>query len=133
MTKTQITIEDFTKAMEDAVALKGEDFVYLKEEWAACVYEEAGKPSCLLGHALYNLGLPFPERNINIQAVLVANYDVPRNLRLAAAEAQRDQDRGETWGNALSSFRHILDHPDDWYGAPTEDEESLEQGEGWDV
>jgi len=115
--KIKITTEEFTKALEDAVTLMGEGFVYVSYPYDMCQYEIDGEPSCLLGHALWNLGIPMPEVNINIFDLFTLYYDAPSSLSLAAREAQRDQDRGETWGAALSSFKYILAHPDDAYGS----------------
>jgi hypothetical protein len=130
---TKITRENFTAAMERAVAERGADYKYptaqLNPEWegtnpgvnipriiaddyhtqtGACFYSTpGGEPACIIGQALFNIDpklLPKPDLVAGAEDVLY-NMGVRDNgLRLAANKAQEAQDDGERWGSALAEF-----------------------------
>lgn len=107
-----LTLEMVTPVLEALVAEFGEDHIYKADERgengrATCSYQEGGKPSCIVGHVLDRLGVEYnPEwEGINAGGVLSgAPFYVARGLQ----KAQKLQDDGKTWGEALSSYRRYL-------------------------
>lgn len=90
------------------VAAANPDYIYERVEGSPnCVYVRDGKPSCLIGHALWNLGL------IDIHLPADLNYGgihrlAPElNIWLDDAEltwlmsAQSAQDTRKTWAEAV--------------------------------
>lgn len=113
----QITEAEFTEALEKAVSVKGEDYVYGPTN---CIYRTPeGAPSCLIGHVLYHLDpnlLDFAGKweNVNVGGVLRAMArdgvaTVPARVVRAAAAAQRAQDSKEPWGWALGTYRCVVE------------------------
>lgn len=127
-----VTNEAFSKAMHEAVAERGADYVYPqelkfskpKDEHAEnyCLYfdiDEPTKPLCIIGAALARLGVTVEDiynsnkahpgtQDVSAFQVLLhlnANYD----LAQAAADAQWHQDRGRTWGEALARFDSAME------------------------
>lgn len=96
-------------------AIKGrEDYVYDEKTTEDGVGErcrnwntEGDKPSCLIGHILYDWGVPKEElieknfRGIYEFSEYVQNSNVVRFL----AEVQAAQDEGKTWAEAVSRGR----------------------------
>lgn len=127
-----LTIENVVKAVEEAVELKGSDYVYPSNEpdplresvIGACQYVRSGAPSCLVGHALVSLGVPLNRlASFDLQyansakAVLDTLYaEAIIDFENAGEEldeietflmaAQGKQDEGFTWGEALTAARH---------------------------
>ena len=100
-----------------------EKHVYFKKKMGAgpaCTYERYRKPSCLVGHVLYNLGLE-PKQlrkldNLSVPGILgcytqATLRDMGINLTKPAVralhEAQLAQDSGLTWGEALEGARRV--------------------------
>ena len=113
--KPVITEEEFTVAIEKAVADKGEDYVYNVPDDAkkSCVYVYGGQPSCLIGQALANMGLPLDSRWDDLSSssashILRLFFDTPDTVIHAATRAQNTQDRMETWGEALKEYKLAL-------------------------
>lgn len=112
----QITREGFTKALQDAVADAGDDYVYPREN--GCQYVHNGAPSCLIGHALHRMGAPIKELatfdsyrpGITASAeTALRHLGCPDSrLRCAAEAAQQAQDDGKTWGRARDVFLRVL-------------------------
>jgi hypothetical protein len=117
----EIDADTAVRAMREAVEAKGRDFVYLRptdEEDGACSYTHLvdGEvvPGCLVGDALVRLGVPvgkFRDLNINTGedpwgAMSRLKWDGILKFSEGAAdvfgEAQRQQDSGIAWGNALA-------------------------------
>ena len=81
-------------------------FVY---DEAACRYVKNGKPSCLIGHALWNLGLINEGFEVNNSNAIVA-WSVLRDLgvKVSCYEedwlscAQSSQDSEQSWGRAVT-------------------------------
>ena len=131
---TQITRENFTRAMREAVAERGAGFVYpeqgselAKQGWRSggvtCVYAlPSGEPGCLIGLALHKID---PELLESVRSSLVPAQQVLQHmlgvqdyaLAYAAREAQEAQDSGKTWGEALAKFKWLLAMLDDGHPA----------------
>ena len=110
-----ITEEQFTKAMREAVAERGPDFVY-PEEWrnenGSCRYSlEDGSPACLIGLALHKIDPDLVPGVENFQSadVVVDFAGAPMDVAQAARDAQYIQDHDGTWGDALRIY-------EDWLG-----------------
>lgn len=121
----QITRENFTAAMRAAVAERGEDFIYPAEgselaeqgwrsgEWGTCVYAlPDGSPACLIGLALYKIDPALVE---GLEGEDASAFRLLHRLGVedggtarAARKAQRAQDWGETWGNALKIYEQAM-------------------------
>jgi hypothetical protein len=113
-----ITTEDALRALEEAVAEKGEDYVYPLSNTAAdlCAYTEFNDrdelvPSCLVGNALHRLGVPLEamaQFNTGHGPKSLAEelgLDGDRAAWLAFRDAQAIQDDGGTWGAALAKAK----------------------------
>lgn len=114
MTTTTITRENFTQAMEQAVAERGRDYLYPEDDkqGSVCQYKtKNGKPSCIIGAALHILNPDFvPARGSSLPASAVLTelgVDDDRLLH-AAQTAQSEQDQDMTWGFALDKFKEDL-------------------------
>lgn len=118
------TVEDnrsFVRAMINAVEEYGYDYIYPHEK---CVYFIAGRPVCLIGVALVNVGHTEEEMLTNFQCSIgsttPANQQSAYRMMLhlgystylsnAARNAQYVQDEKGTWGQALWEFKKSLDH-----------------------
>lgn len=116
----------FTEALEAAVAERGEDWTYpkyqevpgscLDTEWhyvgGACRYvtRTANEPACIIGLALTKMG--FTPRQLDARASAGSMMEVldvgTTDERDAAYTAQRKQDTGGTWGEALTTYKEAL-------------------------
>lgn len=117
----KVTEAEFTAAMEAAVAERGEDYVYPKDNpdfWhphdKTCVYQTpTGEPACLIGLAMDKLGLDTPgyiETEETAYMMMNTHHEAefPDNVKRAAEAAQYAQDRENTWGEALEMYRQKL-------------------------
>ena len=110
--------EYVTRLMEEAVALKGEDYVYEKRYtasgWDACDYLRDGQPSCIVGHVLVAAGIEptLLGEHEGSSAWSVVPQVAPENwdqgITDALDAAQKRQDDGLTWGDALAAFKREL-------------------------
>ena len=111
----KITDEQFTKALEAVVKERGEDYTYPREEenpdyWilGSCVYQVEGRPACIIGAAIAHLGgdlAGISSQNTNPgKAVKEAGLEVSGSVSNAMSVAQRAQDIGKTWGDALRAY-----------------------------
>lgn len=119
------TLDDFTAAMEKAVADRGNDYVYPQDRpgWShglMCVYStQDGEPACIIGQALYNIDpalMPdFAESTEGEDAGAEYILESRREhfsgseedfslLLRSAHKAQVSQDNGDSWGRALSWY-----------------------------
>lgn len=118
------TLDDFTAAMEKAVADRGNDYVYPREKpgWLhekQCVYStQDGEPACIIGQALYNIDPSLmPDYEESQQEDAGAEYILESRrehfsgseadfglLLRSAHKAQVSQDNGDSWGRALSWY-----------------------------
>ena len=112
-----ITKEDALRALEEAVAEKGEDYIYQytdSDDWRSytCTYVRAGEPDCMIGNALHRLGVPLDafapheEKAFDRIADDVAPGIEEEAVRALRA-AQSVQDQGRTWGEALRAAREV--------------------------
>lgn len=100
------------------------DFIYqADEDKDQCVYVENGQPSCLYGHALWNLGLIDARIenatmlncgrlvNVNYQTVdLIASYlglNLDEDELEAFSESQDKQDSSRPWGVAVKPLAKL--------------------------
>lgn len=123
-----IDVDEALKELERAVNEKGADFIHP----GPCDYEFGGKPSCLIGHVLFNLGVSAEDLDRMDQPDIAEEDDgtppngtsigdvafmlprmtyftlTPRAITALAA-AQYEQDHGYTWGFALDSARRTVE------------------------
>lgn len=129
---TTIVIDE-AKALEllqAEVDEKGADFIYKAElrvsssTHVTCKYAEDGCPSCLIGRALFRAGVAIERLELLDQAydgmsigVVEADFDGEVELTEDAvavfAAAQSVQDRGWSWGEALSRARRTASGEED--------------------
>lgn len=123
--KPRFGLADVLTAMRKIVKREGEGYVYDNDrgsEDKGCYYATTNNaPSCLIGHVIYALdpeqfiaiAIREDERNESTQALdLTRDGWIPRDFwspdaESAAQEAQRVQDLGQTWGEALSVAEDI--------------------------
>lgn len=118
----KITEEQFTAAMEAAVAERGEDYVYPPQEeegfaddyhtiGGTCLYsDESGKPLCIIGVALSKIDpalVPTHGSTEGASSLLSKMVD-SFAVRVAAQNAQDAQDDGKPWGEALKQYKSVL-------------------------
>lgn len=113
-----LTFEKTKQLLREAVAEKGEDYVYknpsTQYSHAACEYTHTveGKttPGCLVGNVLYRAGVPLKELTLRegsaynlfptLEQDRIISFDEKASWLLK--EAQRRQDNGWTWGDSES-------------------------------
>lgn len=112
-----ITREDALRALEEVVAEAGEDYVYQPpNQGLTCVYVADGRPSCLVGRALFRLGVSietlhwldrefggFYCRDLNDE--LPEKIPMDESAAIAFARAQERQDARCSWGEALRAAK----------------------------
>ena len=102
-----LTTGEFLHALRQVVAEKGESYTYPESErdaWDVCRYWHNGQPSCIIGHALDALGVVVPPSLEGMSAnSIFREWRAKDPVTRAALAAQRAQDRGATWGEALSA------------------------------
>lgn len=106
------------------VAANNPDFVYKKER--GCVYVRNGQPSCLIGHALWNLGLidasleTCSDNESGVEEIIDAlHLNVDGDEQVWLDNAQSSQDIGKSWGQAISLADKSLafyDDDEEWDG-----------------
>lgn len=110
------------EALRAEVAQEGPDHVYEKPDGDDCFYTWGGQPSCLVGRALFRLGVPLDElrdwENANARELSNSAMDDdnltpirPALTTVQAAQvfqvAQFRQDDGLPWGNALEAAEEL--------------------------
>lgn len=92
-----------------------EDFEYKSPEGrrpGVCVYQFEGCPSCLIGKALAEAGVPLEalkhwDKRGGSTPIAIAElpegFEMTAKARRVFASAQATQDRGDTWGQALQA------------------------------
>jgi hypothetical protein len=114
----RITKRDAKKAVDQAVAKRGEDYVYdMAANGNHCVYVHEGAPACIVGEVLaqhidpaelHRLeGLPAntsPIRYSTIRRALEELFDATLTPGAAAflGDVQVEQDSGVSWGRAVA-------------------------------
>lgn len=111
-----ITREAVAASLKKAVAERGADYVYERREVPdpfeegelnrACVYQYDGKPDCIVGYVLDDLGIPYSPswEGASARYVLKALRVNDANLVLDLTDVQRFQDSGIPWGEAIKDF-----------------------------
>ena len=112
-----VSDEQFITALREVVA-DNEDFVYTKVESddgddvvSRCRYfDHNGKPSCLIGQALFKCGIIVPKAFEGAAAATVLREltNTSERVHVAAGRAQEVQDTGSPWGVALNDFEIVL-------------------------
>jgi len=121
MSKPLIEALHWRGLLVKAIEEKGEGYVYPRRpvsETYMCRYVLDGKPSCLIGHAMYYNGDPLAEIAKHegrgaYAPVSALHQGLDWYVIHALQEAQGGQDVGETWGSALRRYdqfasNHIL-------------------------
>jgi len=107
----EITEENFTRAMEEAVRERGEGYCYQEDyDGPNCKYQVDGQPACLIGLALDKLGVPYDESwEHNGASDVLGRLRASGRVMVAAHAAQRFQDIGHPWGAALEAYKKYLE------------------------
>lgn len=130
----KITREQITETLEKLVAEKGENYRYPgfnadgskkkdpkywysfdedRSQGTGCKYRyKNGAPLCIWGHALTRLGVKLNKGHENKMIdilMLDLNLKVDPSTLSAALTAQRAQDDGRTWAEALRYYKEALD------------------------
>lgn len=96
----------------DAVRAKAAelpDYIYQKTSNGSCKYIHHGAPSCIIGHALWNVGLinahcDFDKLDLSsFGYVIREHWDLSDREIKWLEDVQYKQDRGTSWGNAVVS------------------------------
>lgn len=102
--------------LERAVAEKGADYVYERDEVGRCAYfNQDGSPSCLVGHILHYKGVTIDDlkdsrawredgmnANASVAALIDSGVlDAPYSAATLLRNAQINQDSGFEWGRAV--------------------------------
>lgn len=111
------------RLLEEVVAAKGEDYVYVpRSSDGACTYLHGRKPGCIVGHVLIRHGVPvevirkWEDRSADSlyhggglpnAATLTPLTDEPTAVILQ--QAQEIQDQGKPWGEALLKARGMYE------------------------
>lgn len=118
MTET-IDRDRAVQLLQQQVEKVGADHIYvLDENQRQCVYfDREGCPSCIVGHVLAEVGVKAGQvheqwrtpysisdmgNGISINSVDVEGVEMTEGARIVFAAAQRRQDQGSTWGEALA-------------------------------
>lgn len=102
----------FVEALNQAVAVKGED--YIRPAYTGCVYtDEAGAPSCILGWAYHIMTGQTMSTNWNLRfsqeyKFYPALRELTQPVITSAEFAQTLQDKGSPWGYVLDKFSQRL-------------------------
>lgn len=132
MERKEITVEEFTAAMEAAVEERGRDYIYpaaverdmdsdyevgpiyYDDEYhyadGGCVYQTPdGAPACIIGVVLDKLGLDVPAYGSmsDARVVLEQRTTLSEDILRGAKYAQSAQDTGHSWGRALDRYKEF--------------------------
>lgn len=121
--KPKLDFETAVSLAEEVVSGR-EDFVYLEPgHYTDCLYEKNGEPSCLVGHMLFNAGVPVEDlhRLDNLthpqidkfdtseaRVVVPKLFDVDEKTIEFVAVLQQKQDSGLSWGDALKMAKNVV-------------------------
>jgi hypothetical protein len=115
MERIKVTEAQVKTALIEAVAEKGDDYVYTNPDGesatgaaASCYYVHGDKPGCLVGNALHRLGVPLSALEAHemrgaysVAKELIDVTDSSSTFTMLA-EVQDSQDNGAMWGDALA-------------------------------
>lgn len=121
----ELTLARTKELLAEAVAEKGEDFVYTNRDGhevdsdgvTPCHYVHDDKPGCIVGNVLHKAGVPLDElsrfegqdaQEVTRSVCTVEEGDVIRLL----SGVQDRQDRGTAWGEAVSLALDKLENDD---------------------
>lgn len=130
-----VTKAEAIQLLRNAIALKGEDYVYPVPDndfGPGCLYVKNGQPDCIVGHALAELGVPVEKmeyrnddscREADVisadsigqnEAKLISAYGLAftGGAMEVLSVAQVLQDRGESWGFSLEEAIRLTSHLD---------------------
>jgi hypothetical protein len=110
----RITRKSYRAALQEAVDLKGPDFIYEKPTGAIlCRYMDGNEPDCIHAHALFSLGHTNLSQYEGLSvSVILSELGVDDEILVqAATRAQFAQDTGSSWGEALEAFDSQLSNP----------------------
>lgn len=97
--------EQLLGALQGRVAEEGEDYVYAPP--SGCVYVHDGAPSCLIGCALYDLGISLDELAEHDlhggYSALALPYWADERTKNLATKVQSWQDERYTWGDSVAN------------------------------
>lgn len=115
MERIKVTEAQVRQALAEAVAEKGDDYVYTNPEGesakgsaASCYYVHGDVPGCLVGNALHRLGVPLwalearELRGAYSVAKEVIDVTDDRGTYTMLGSVQDAQDNGAMWGDALA-------------------------------
>lgn len=123
-----ITAADAISAMQKCVEERGFNYVYRKiDDGKPCLnwHEETDEPGCIVGMALYKLGVPaeilrandvgpagqwqdmLREVNLKDYGCEFNHFRITRNATTLFTIAQVAQDNGAPWGAALETARWV--------------------------
>lgn len=109
------------RGIKAAVAERGEGWTYppkvlLNEnsDWrssGACVnLLPDGSPACIIGFAATHAGLPIDRESNVLSADYEHGWGLSRRVLMALLEAQKEQDNGHSWGEALAAAEKELSY-----------------------
>lgn len=118
--RLELTYTDALRLLEKAVADKGEDYVYPHYNDGCAYFEEAfrenaGQPSCIVGHVLSYGGITEEDLNganmTGVRSLTGENsrchvLDVDDETRELLRAAQAFQDAGMPWGHAVAEAQN---------------------------
>lgn len=119
------TVEETLETLRAVVSEKGPDYVYHAKDGhpfpddvpIKCMYAHGDVPGCIVGHVLHRWGVPLEAfqsvEGISASAA-VANFfpynfmtlDQVNAVSRVLGSAQRQQDNGRTWGEALTAAEY---------------------------
>lgn len=109
-----MTEEAVRASLAKAVAERGADFVYepkgkdsrFEDSIDTCLYQHEGKPDCIVGYVLDDLGVPYDPKweGDNADTVLYREGLESQAIRESLWSVQSYQDWGEPWGEAVKAF-----------------------------
>lgn len=127
MKEIKVTVTTVHDLLRKAVELKGGNYVYPTYKGTAlgCYYAKDGQPDCIVGHVLFDLGVPIEDMSDNTEGVagrvsagiigihrdyLHSRYglDFDNVAWEMLCSAQCVQDNRDTWGEALKSAEDIM-------------------------
>jgi hypothetical protein len=114
-----LTYDEVVELLERAVAERGEDYVYPKEDMcpefalnSVCQYFVGSRPSCIIGQVLAYKGITAEQvtefEGRGGPAVVQRFFDIDDSTQVLIYEVQSRQDDGLPWGEALANARAFV-------------------------
>lgn len=115
MYPAELTLEKAIELLDNAIAERGADHVYVPDvAGSSCFYVHGDKPGCIIGHVLHQFGIPLSElKKVEGKraALAVDELDIRTEKYLVSQfldHVQRAQDNGSPWGDAVRYARQSL-------------------------